>query len=265
MGTGDFTCTVLGCRGSMSVSGADFQEFGTATSSYLVQVAGEAIILDAGSGILGAPTEFEHVPCILITHLHVDHLMGLGMYPRLTKKGAKTSIYVPADTHKEAAASLELLYSRPLWPVKLSDYTGKVRIAPVPEMLHMGDVTIEAIEGSHPGGCKVFKISFGGKALVYATDFEHEERATARLAEFAQGADLLLYDGQYTSDAYETHRGFGHSTAEEGVRLMERAGISRLLVVHHDPGSTDTQLAERERAFDDRRVHFARAGEVIEL
>ena len=260
-----FTCTVLGCRGSMSVSGKDFQKFGTATSSYLVEVAGEAIILDAGSGILAAPVEFDHVPCILITHLHVDHLMGLGMYPRLSKKGERTSIYVPATSHKEAESSLELLYSRPLWPVTLKSYAGQVRIAPVPETLHVGKVTIEAIEGSHPGGCKVFKISCGDKTLVYATDFEHDEEATDRLSEFAQGADLLLYDGQYTTDAYETHRGFGHSTAEEGVRLMERAGISRLLVVHHDPGSTDAELARRERAFGDDRVHFAREGEVIEL
>jgi ribonuclease BN (tRNA processing enzyme) len=228
-------------------------------------VAGEAIILDAGSGILAAPVEFDHVPCIILTHLHVDHLMGLGMYPRLSKKGERTSIYVPASSHKEAESSLELLYSRPLWPVSLKGYAGQLRFAPVPETLHVGKVTIETIEGSHPGGCKVVKISCGDKVLVYATDFEHEQEATARLAEFADGADLLLYDGQYTSDAYEAHRGFGHSTAEEGVRLMERAGISRLVVVHHDPGATDAELAERERVFADKRVSFAREGEVIEL
>ena len=257
--------TVLGTRGSLPVCGSDFAIFGGNTSCYLVETGDESIFLDAGSGLANAPVSFPHDPIILLSHLHVDHLLGLGMYARLSQPNAATKIYVPARDAQEAKRAVERLYSFPLWPLELSEYGGDPAFCAMQETMCFGEVTVYTEQGSHPGGCKLIKICHGQTTLVYATDFEHSEEACERLVAFARGADLLLYDGQYDEDAYDTHRGFGHSTPAMGRTLMKRCGAKRLLVVHHDPRSTDQVLHAREQALGASNIRFAREGEVIEL
>ncbi|MFN8760234.1 MAG: MBL fold metallo-hydrolase, partial [Tagaea sp.] len=53
------------------------------------------------------------------------------------------------------------------------------------------------------------------------------------------GADLVIYDCTYTDAEYPAHVGWGHSTWQEGVRLVEKAGAKRLAIFHHDPDHDD--------------------------
>lgn len=260
-----FSLTVLGARGSMAVCGKDTSLFGGSTSCYMVQAGQQTLFLDAGSGLLSAPVDFDVPPVILLSHLHLDHVLGLGMYARLSQKGKKTNIFLPAGDEQSAEELLNRLYEPPYWPLHLEDYAGDVDIQALQLPMQIGEVTVEGMPGSHPGGCMVFKISHEGRSLVYATDFEHGTEASARLAAFAKDADLLLYDAQYTPASYEACRGFGHSTAEEGIALMAACDAKRLLLVHHDPKSTDAQLSEREEAIGRADVRFAREGEVFVL
>ena len=96
--------TVLGARGSIPVSGPQFALFGGSTSCYMVEAGGETIFLDAGTGLLSAPTAFARPPVILLSHLHLDHVLGLGMYPRLSRPGEKTRLMLPAASAREARA-----------------------------------------------------------------------------------------------------------------------------------------------------------------
>lgn len=257
--------SVLGTRGSIPVSGADYTVFGGSTSCYLVEVGEQRLILDAGSGLARVSGACPHDPVILLSHLHVDHLLGLGMYERLSQPGATVRVLVPARDAQVARAAIERLYGPPLWPLTLDAYPANFQVDVLPRSLRIGDVTVATEQGNHPGGGVLIKVCHAGKTLVYATDFEHGTEASARLAAFSQGADLLLYDGQYDGEAYAAHRGFGHSTPDEGVAIMERAGVRRLLVVHHDPHVSDATLLARERAIGRDDVRFAREGETIEL
>lgn len=247
----------------MPVSGDDYREFGGATSCYLVQAGDRTVFLDGGSGLVRAPATFPDPTVILLSHLHVDHLLGLGMYSRLSMAGTETGIYVPAENDHEAARLLGLLYAPPLWPVRLTDYAGNVHLIAMPKTLRFGNLRIDSMQGNHPGGSLVFRLRVGSKSIVYVTDYEHEEESFARLSEFAHGADLLLYDGQYDEEGYVAHKGFGHSTPQKGVELMRRSGARRLLVIHHDPECTDEMLRERERALGCAEARFARVGEMV--
>ena len=102
-----FSLTVLGTRGSVTVSGKEYERFGGMTSCYLVRAGDQVLFLDAGTGIIHAPEMEESEPAILISHLHLDHLVGLGMYPRLSKKGRCTKIYLPAKDDDNALAELD--------------------------------------------------------------------------------------------------------------------------------------------------------------
>ena len=76
------TVTVLGVRGSFPMAGKGFSEYGGTTSCFLADLGTETVILDAGSGLasLGAtvplPGGRKRVH-VLLSHLHIDHIMGL--------------------------------------------------------------------------------------------------------------------------------------------------------------------------------------------
>lgn len=90
----------------------------------------ETIFLDGGSGLVGAPVALPRSPIILLSHLHLDHIMGLGMYARLSKPGLETEIAVPVPAGEDPAALLDTLYSPPFWPLSLTRYAGAVRVTP---------------------------------------------------------------------------------------------------------------------------------------
>ena len=259
----DFELTVLGARGSMATCGAAFLEYGGNTSCYMIRAGEETIFLDAGSGILSAPADFPRPPVILLSHLHLDHVMGLGMFPLLAQKGKRASLYVPfCEDAQAACAQMDRVFCPPFWPLKLGELEAELRILPLPERFRVGEVLVTDMAGCHPGGCVVYRLDFAGKAIVYATDYEHGQ-ADGALADFARNADLLLYDAQYEAAEYDRKKGFGHSTVETGLELMERADIGRMLLIHHSPESTDSVLRQREEALRSERVSFAREGQRI--
>ncbi len=260
-----FQLTVLGARGSIPVSGPDMQRFGGATSCYMVKAGDQTVFLDGGSGLLDAPLDFETTPVILLSHLHLDHVLGLGMYRRLSRKDVRSDLYVPAVSDTEAQTVLDALYSPPYWPLRLQDYAGDVRLFAMQPKMQFGDLLVESMPGDHPGGCLVLKLTFEERTLVYATDQEPGDDSLERLAAFAKDADLLLYDGQFTEAEAAERKGFGHSTPGRGIELMERSGAKQLLLIHHDPARTDAMLEEAERSLGRKDVHFARAGKTILL
>ncbi|MCR4897174.1 MAG: MBL fold metallo-hydrolase [Lachnospiraceae bacterium] len=239
--------TVLGARGSIPVDGPEFTIYGGGTSAYLLEVADQTIFLDAGSGLMNAPEHMDGQISILLTHPHLDHLMGLCFFRHLFVAGKVVTIYGAGREIGDVQQQVDHLFAPPLWPVMVESFPADLRFSDVKETFFLGEVRVDSMEAVHPGGCTVFRISYGGKSLVYATDFEHSGDLEKRLADFAKGCDLLIYDGQYFEEEYPPRAGYGHSTPETGLRIMEEAGAGRLLLTHHDPRHTDEMLAKRER------------------
>ena len=265
MNTGEMRLKVLGARGSLPVSGREFEIFGGATSCYQLQAGGETVFLDAGSGLCLARQEGDKAPVILLTHLHLDHILGLGMYPRFSGQGEPVRLYVPAADAREAEEKLAGLYSPPFWPLPLTEYAGAPQILPLALTLRIGPVQVTGMEGPHPGGCRILRLEYGGKKLVYATDIEVTEEIPPELAAFCEGADLILFDAQYSAEEAPGKRGYGHSTAEAGLALFEASGARKMRLIHHDPRATDAVLSAREEKLGCAAVRYARAGEEVLL
>ena len=261
-----FQLTVLGSRGSMASGRTDFSLFGGDTSCYMVRAGDETVFLDAGSGIVAAPASYPKPPVILLTHMHLDHVMGLGMFPGLANRAQKSILYIPfcADAAL-AEAKMDRVFVPPVWPLKLTEFEGDLKVLPMPKTLKIGSLEIDSIPGSHPDGCLVLRLRYMGKTIVYATDYEAAEPSFSALTAFAQNADLLLYDAQFDEAEYESKRGFGHSTAAKGLELMFRSGAKQLLLVHHAPSSTDSILLQREKKLPNLDVSYAREGQTITL
>lgn len=259
--------TVLGTRGSVPVEGENFSKYGGATSCYKVETGSEEIYLDAGSGIFSAKSAQDTRISILLTHMHLDHLVGLPFFITLTEKGRSIDIY--SDEHEGLAPqeAIDRLISPPFWPLTIGDYPANVRFHLQPKKFFIGDVTIDTMKSTHPNGSTIYRLTRGGKSFVYATDFEHSPEGCAALAKFSAGCDLLLYDAQYTAEEYERCRGYGHSTPEFGLKVAAEAGVGKLIFVHHAPWRTDAELADMEREIFSRHegVAFAKIGDEFSL
>ena len=255
--------TILGARGSVPTNGKDMLEFGGSTSCVMVEAGDDVIFLDAGTGIMSAPDIGNRPISVIITHPHADHLTGLPFFPYIYEKDRKIDIYMLQRDGLSAYDQITRLISRPLWPCTVDEYASDVCCHDIKGPFMIGSVSVTTAESDHPGGSSLIRLECGKASLVYATDYEHSESGDRRLSDFARGADLLLYDGQYTQEEFKTRQGFGHSTPQHGVFIMEKCGAKLMRIVHHDPRHTDDMLMKMEDGIRTDKIAFARQGEKI--
>ena len=259
----------------MPGEGNGFACYGGSTSCYRIRAGSEEIYLDAGSGIANATANAATNLSILLTHVHLDHLIGLPFFSALREANRPIHIYGGRRDGWMPKDCIDRLISPPFWPCRIDDYPASVTFHPLPDCgrneesvpFAIGEVSVRMMEGTHPSGSTIYRLSYMGRSIVYATDFEHSPEGCSALARFASGCDLLLYDAQYTQDEYERHRGYGHSTPEAGIRVADESKAVQLLFVHHAPWRTDEALLEMERTFAGQRrgIMFAKIGDEIVL
>ncbi len=256
---------VLGARGSVPTTGKDMLIYGGSTSSVLVETEDRAIFLDAGTGIQTSPDIGDKQITILISHPHFDHLIGLPFFPYLSEKGIRIDLYGENRFGMTLNEHLTKLIAPPLWPLAMDYYPADTFCHDIESDFSIGDVSVSFMGSNHPGGGTIFRIERNGKSLVYATDYEHDKRCDQKLIDFANDTDLLFYDAQYTQEEYERFKGFGHSTVETGLSIMEQCHAKQLRFVHHDPRHTDEMLRKMEEKVACENIAFAKEGEEIFL
>ena len=257
--------TILGARGSVPINGRETLEFGGATSCVLVETDEQAVFLDAGTGIIKSPDVGSRHISILITHPHLDHMIGMPFFPYNNIEGTKIDVYGKMREGKSVEEQFNRLISPPFWPCTLSDFASDISFKELKDNQLIGDITVETLESEHPGGCLVFKLTHNGKSVVYATDYEYDEDRCRGLIDFAMDTDLLLMDAQYTHEEAKTRRGYGHTTVDNAVLVVKNTHARSARFVHHDPRHSDEMLNEMEKAIKSDNAAFAREGEVITL
>ncbi len=261
--------TILGARGSLPVSGPEYDAYGGATTCVLVRLDGKTALLDAGTGLMSLPEAAMALPALplLLSHAHADHLLALGLCPYVMRPGRRLDVYVKERGELDGAAQAGRLFSPPLWPVGLDALPAEIRFHPLESGTEIGGIRVDAIEGDHPGGVSLLRLSAGGKSVAFLTDCAVTEENLPAYARFARGCDLLLVDGQYSPQEWQTRKDFGHSAWTMAARLAKESGAAAARVIHHDPGRTDAMLdaAAAEVAAVCPGCAFARRGETIPL
>ena len=265
----DYRVILLGAIGSISVSGPEFQKYGGATSSVLLQTPELEIVLDAGTGIINLPLYSKKKKIhLFLSHYHLDHLMGLPMCPAVFHPETEMTIYAP-DILPDLPGALEGIFHPPYWPVGVDSLPAKIQYKSVKNEINIEDspMKVRTLPLRHPKGCSAYRFDFPGGSLVYATDCEPDEDGKKQLQEFSKGSELLVLDAQYTREEYERNKGFGHTTAQTAVELMSAGGIKRCALFHHAPGRTDEQIEQMEKEIQqlDSRIFYARERMDIEL
>lgn len=247
---------IWGTRGSLPTPGAATERYGGNTACVEVRgpEPGHVLVLDAGSGIrlLGDALEatVERID-VLLGHLHMDHIIGLGFFAPLFRPDLEVHLWGPSSATLGIRDRLARYLSPPLFPVHLRELPCRLSLHDVP----LGTFELPGIEVTaqlvcHPGPTVGYRLHDGDGVFSYLSDhepalgvrdFPEEPRWTSGYA-LAVDADILVHDAQYDGDEYLGHIGWGHSSIEHALAFAELARVRTLVPFHHDPNHDDRML-----------------------
>lgn len=248
--------TLWGTRGSLAAPGPETARYGGNTSCVEVRAEdGTLLVLDAGTGIrrLGdSVVDGLARVDLLLTHLHMDHIQGLGFFEPLFRPSVEVHIFGPSSTTQDLRARLGRYLSPPLFPVRLRDLPRQPVLHDAVRLgrFEIGPFTVHAELVCHPGPTLGYRIEGDGGSLAYIPDNEPILGLEAFPVDtddvpglgLARDVDLLIHDAMFTSEEYSRHVGWGHSSLHDALAFARAARVRRLLTFHHDPSHDDDTL-----------------------
>jgi phosphoribosyl 1,2-cyclic phosphodiesterase len=253
---------IWGCRGSMATPGPETLRTGGNTTCVEVTANGSRVILDAGTGIRALGAELAQNGAqkinICLTHLHLDHIEGLGFFEPFYDPDCEVSLWGPPSSVRSLKERISRYLSAPLFPVEVSQLPARVTFLDAPDgPWEIDGLRLHAHPVSHPGTTLGYRIESDGAALAFIPDHEPalglelESLTSDWISGFpvAEEASLLLHDSQYTEEEYAGRIGWGHSSIRQTVTFATKTRAESTLLFHHDPVHTDDDLeAHCERA-----------------
>ena len=268
-----------GVRGSLPSPRPETARYGGNTSCVEVRAApGCVTVLDAGTGIRavdGKAGDLRRVD-VLLSHLHMDLILGLGFFRPLYQPGLEVHLWGPPSATQSLHGRLTRYLSPPLFPVRLRDLPCRLELHDAPRgAFELPGLSVTGDLVCHPGPTLGYRLEAeGGGVLTYIPDHEPAlgiatvdgPGGSTSGYEVARGADVLIHDAQYTDEEYPSHVGWGHCSVSQALDFAERAGVGLLVPFHHDPDHEDQTLdALWAAAGSGRPVAVAPAREGTEL
>lgn len=259
--------TFWGVRGSIPTPAPENLGYGGNTTCLELRLPNdEVVVIDGGTGarqlglsLLQRFSRNANDIHFLMTHFHWDHIQGIPFFAPLYSP-ANRVVFHASRPPAEVLDILEGQMTHPYFPVKFELLAAKREFVQIgKEPLQYGDLTVRSFPLNHPQGATGFRLESGGAVIVHACDHEHgDERLDRTMREYAEGADVLIYDAQFTPEEYPAKTGWGHSTWMEGVKVARDAGVKQLILSHHDPSHTDdmlrAMLAEAKTHFENTEL-----------
>jgi phosphoribosyl 1,2-cyclic phosphodiesterase/CheY-like chemotaxis protein len=266
------TVRFWGVRGSIPTPGPATNFYGGNTTCVEVRADGEIMVFDAGSGIralgLHLNKEFKGRPLnltLLLTHMHWDHIQGFPFFMPAYNPQNHLRILGYEGATQGLAETLSGQMESPYFPIGLEEVPANIQIEELKDMaFSIGRVRVKSYFVNHPGICVGYRLETSAGSIVFIPDIEpfhrlrshpdqedshhqenveyarHEDR---RLADFVEGADILIMDSQYDSTEYQSHLGWGHACVDDVVNLAVLARVKRLFLFHHDPSHDDETIS----------------------
>ena len=215
--------TFLGTRGWYSKKGQ--------TSCVLVETRGGNYLLDAGTGIywINEILDFRKPTCLLLSHFHLDHILGITTFQK-TFKGKEITIYGEKGVKK----AVDRIMRKPIYPYYFDStlFSFKVIFRELKKEQEIFDSTVKTAHLSHSDPVLGIRIENGGRSFVYATD-TLPCKATAKLA---RDCDVLVHETYFSEqDLKNVKINTGHSSPKGAARVALEANAGKLFLFHINP------------------------------
>ena len=257
---------IWGCRGSLATPSPDTGRYGGNTSCVEVRPAdGGLLVLDSGTGVrrLGLSLEPEHPRTVhlLLTHMHLDHVEGLGFFRPLFDPETEIHVWGPAAPDRSLRDRIASYLSPPLFPLPFDTIPATFVFHEIDgaDEWEIGGVAVSAATVVHPGPTLAFRLEEGGRSFAFIPDNEPALGVDLSSSSpngvsgrtIAAGADVLFHDAQYTAEEYASRIGWGHSSLPDLAHFVRLAEPRRVVMFHHDPTHDDATLEQlHERAVE---------------
>ena len=247
--------TIVGCSGSFP--GPD-----SAASCYLVEADGFRVLLDLGSGAIGAAQrhlDLADLDAVLISHLHPDHCIDLlALYVARTYDPRRTYPGLPVHLPSGGGDQIARAYGPTDSPgivaaYDLTEWTaGTHRIGPL-------KVTVARM--AHPVETWGMRLEHDGRVLTYSAD----TGPCDNLVELARGADLGLFESAFETGRDDHAPRDVHLNGAQAGAAAAAAGVRKLVLTHLPPWN-DPAVARRDAATTfDGEIEVANAGDTYEV
>ena len=260
---------LLGTKGGPSLG-----KSGRSNAATVILINGIPYLVDCGYGVsrqmMAAGISLDHLRYIFITHHHSDHNLEYGplLYNAAVAGGAsRIDTYGPPGLRRMTQDFFR--YEQFDIETRLKDEGGSDfrklvfahDFARPGLVMQNADVKVTSLRVRHPPITQSYAFRFDAKdrSVVISGDTAY----APKLADFAQGADVLVHEAMYVAgirkliERYPDAKRLGqhllasHTATEDVGRIAAQAGVKTLVLSHlvpgDDPSITDDQWAEGAR------------------
>jgi ribonuclease BN (tRNA processing enzyme) len=196
------------------------------TSCYLIDTGDFRLLLDLGSGALGALQQYADladIDAVCLSHLHADHCLDMCGYSVFRNYHPDGSL-PPLPVHAPAQAAERM--SRALGSEHLGMTDAFTFTDLRPGTTEIGPLRITTRHMNHPVETFGFRVEHGGRVLAYSAD----TGPTDELVALARGADVLLSEASF-AERPDLPPNL-HLTARQAGEHATRAEVGELVLTH---------------------------------
>ncbi len=247
--------TFYGVRGSIASPGESTAKYGGNTSCVHIELKdGQRIVLDAGTGIRKLGEKLIHEPGpinIMLSHGHWDHIQGYPFFAPIFQPERQIIVFTSDEGGHQLMCTLFDQMDGSNFPLKAEELPSNSEciFKGASTVLYEKNINVAKKGLNHPGGGSGYRIEDEGVSCAYITDNELEppnkpNTTYDEWVDFCTGVDVLIHDAQYIEEDLPHKHGWGHSVISQVRQLAIDAKVGKLILFHHDPDRTDSELDE---------------------
>ena len=244
---------MIGCSGSFP--GPD-----SPASCYLIEEQGFRLLLDLGTGALGAVQRYAslyEIDAVCLSHLHPDHCLDMTGY-WVARTYAPDSPYPRIPVYGPPGTARRLARAQGVGGDE--EMTGAFDFRDLrPGPLEIGPLRLTLAHMNHPVETFGFRFEAGGAVLAYSAD----TGVSPDLVNLARDASVLLSEASFL-EGPGLPEGL-HLTARQAAEHATRAGVQHLLLTHLVPWNDRDRSREEAAAAFGGQLTLATSGLVVEL